>query len=133
MELRGKECTRESMEELVELIGGDRRSQWIWVSSLRLRCSLRVSEGFIRGRRVSTIVIANVEVTTESWRGKGRFTKFHDILYEIAMEQNRVLMIESILNEELEGWVKRRGYEQKDVGMDKTYYHIGTYENCLGH
>lgn len=128
---RTKICSKESLEEIINFTKSNDKSRWIWISSLRLRCYLRVSETFLKGNRVPTITIASVEISTENWRSKGRFTKFHDLLYEISMEQKRVLFIESILNGSLLRWAKRRGYEQQNVGMDLTYYHSETYRNWL--
>lgn len=65
------------------------------------------------GEYVQTMEIGAVEVPEEK-RGQGIFTRFLLLWENIAAEQHRQVMVESVLNPRLGEMLTRRGYNKHD-------------------
>lgn len=130
------------LHDVINEIEKNNRPQWIYISNMRMECYIRSSSGNVSALNsnqkklkvnyiIPNIVIANIKITTESWRGKGKFKVFHRHMKDIAMKERKVLFIESIINEELKRWALENGYAITLGSCDThpTCYNIETFEN----
>ena len=82
-----------------------------YVGNEDLMAYVRVTKRYIEGEMVKTLEIANVSVD-EDLQGRGIFKKFLQIIETLAKKYERMVYIESVLNDILINKLPSYGYTQ---------------------
>lgn len=106
-------------EEIRKLLSKGRN--WIEVKEFSLNVYMRVTERYVKGKRVETLEIGTVEVDTGE-RGKGNFKKFLKKVEEIGKDLKRIVFIENVLEPRLCKFLQERGYEVVDTELLPCFY-----------
>ena len=82
----------------------------------------RVATRYIGGEMVRTLDIGTVETQNP---GNGDFTRLLNHMERLAHQNGAAVYVESILNEDLQAFLKRRGYEfsGEPLSPNATYTH----------
>lgn len=106
----------EQLERLIEGASDRRTGGTAWLEDASLSVYVRWAPYWTGGETtVPCAVVANVSVL-QGERGNGRFTAFLDRFEGIADEHNRVVVIESVLEERFQSFFERRGYRRRREG-----------------
>lgn len=81
-----------------------------YVGDDSLNAYLRVTKRYINGEQVNTLEIANVTVD-EDMQGRGVFKKFLEIIEHLGKKYDRLVYIESVLNDFLIDKLPTYGYK----------------------
>lgn len=100
-------CT---LAEIVDrLERGVRYNGWAYFPKYRLNLYYRITHRAIEGKMLASIDLATIEVD-DGFRGQGLFTQFLVEVEKLAVEYNRVVFVESILNPKLLDFLKNQNY-----------------------
>lgn len=91
-----------------------------YVGDDSLNAYLRVTKRYIDGEHANTLEVANVAVD-EDVQGKGIFKKFLEIIEHLAKKYNRLVYIESVLNDFLIDKLPTYGYKQLPNSEPPTF------------
>lgn len=88
-----------------------------WLEGDGISLYVRVGPRFVKGAVGRAITVASVEVDEEVQR-QGRLTSLMGFVEEFAtQEQMDFVVVESIMNPVMVGFLRRRGYEQIGEGI----------------